>query len=40
MNPVHLEYIIEVAKTGSISIASQNLNVTQSGRMVKHINQR
>ncbi|MEH6996239.1 LysR family transcriptional regulator [Neobacillus drentensis] len=31
MNPVHLEFIVEVAKTGSISIASQNLNVTQSG---------
>jgi DNA-binding transcriptional LysR family regulator len=31
MNPVHLEYIVEVAKTGSISIAAQNLNVTQSG---------
>ncbi|MFF2876383.1 LysR family transcriptional regulator [Gottfriedia sp. NPDC057991] len=31
MNIVQLEYIVEVAKTGSISIAAHNLNVTQPG---------
>lgn len=31
MNLIHLEYIVEVAKTGSISTASENLKVTSSG---------
>ncbi|WP_433956886.1 LysR family transcriptional regulator [Cytobacillus horneckiae] len=31
MNTGHLEYIVEVAKTSSLSLAAQNLNVTQSG---------
>lgn len=31
MNTVHLEYVVEVAKTKSLSIAAQNLSVTQSG---------